>query len=199
MEEPGGGVRGTCTPGSRAPTLVQTPTMNESDDRPSQYQMRTLRDAGCRIRPHSYDSARNRIQGLPPSPGQVALLTEIGLAIPSSRREASAAITAYEAEHQEWAAARRAARSAKATATRRERELAGQETQHNETLEAYHRAGAQRFGTAAASKASLSYLRALALHLPADSDDRVATFVAMRAGLTAREAGNRIDVLKALP
>ncbi|HEU0298245.1 MAG TPA: hypothetical protein VFR37_02300 [Longimicrobium sp.] len=170
--------------------------MPNSDDRPSTYQMRILRDAGCRVRPRNYESARNRIQGLGPSDGQVALLTELGLEIPASRKAASAAITAYETAHPEWAAARRAARSAKGRATRQERERAGQQTQHNETLLAYHRAGVERFGSAAASEASLSFLRALALQLPADSDERIATFVAMRGGLTGHDAGIRIDALR---
>lgn len=188
------GARGACI---RVPSSHPVHTTQMSDDRPSPYQMGILRAAGSRIRPHSYASAQTRIDRLEPSPGQVELLTSINQPVPSSRKAASEAITAYELAHPEWAAARRADRSAKGVATRREREQSGRQTQYNDTLKAYHKAGVERFGTAAASEARLNFLRGLALKLPANSDERIATFIAMRGGLTASDAGSRIEALKA--
>ena len=57
----------------------------------------------------------------------------------------------------------------------------------------------KRFGDLAASLGLLSYLRALALQLPRDSAERIAEFKAMDEGLTAQDAGNRINALKARP
>jgi hypothetical protein len=165
--------------------------------RPSAYQLGQLRDAGIRIRPHSYESAKRRLDRLPPSANQAALLTELGLAVPASREEASAALTAYEQAHPEWSCERRAARSAKGQATRATQERAGQQPRYNETLLRYHAAGTKRHGNAAASLDALAYLRALALKLPKDTASRVEVFTAMGAGLSADEARTRIDGLKA--
>lgn len=168
-----------------------------TSDRPSPYQMEVLRSAGCRVRPRDYGSAQKRIAGLPPSANQVALLEELGLPVPETRAAASAALTAYEEEHPEWARSRRSARAAKGRATLLERRAAGAEPQFNETLQRYHAAGVQRFGDLAASQQALSYLRALALRLPRDSAERIAEFKAMEEGLSAQDAGARIDALKA--
>jgi hypothetical protein len=170
--------------------------MSTASDRPSRYQIDTLRSHGCRVRPRDYASAQRRISTLPPSEGQVALLTELGLPVPKTRSAASAAITAYEEAHPEWARARRAARTAKGLATRAERRGAGRQPQYNETLQQYHRAGLERFGDLAASLDALAYLRALGLRLPRDGEERIALFNAMRAGLSAEDAGTRIDALK---
>jgi hypothetical protein len=164
--------------------------------RPSAYQLGLLRDAGIRIRPHSYESAKRRLDRLAPSSNQAALLTELGLAVPASREEASAALTAYEQAHPEWARERRAARSAKGQATRAAQEQAGQQPRYNETLLRYHAAATERHGKAAASLDALAYLRALALQLPKDSASRVEVFTAMGAGLSADDARTRIDGLK---
>lgn len=166
-------------------------------DRPSRYQIGILRGAGCRIRPRDYASAKERIARLPPSPGQAELLTQLGLEVPATRTAASAAITAYELAHPTWAAERRAARSAKGQATRRARGQGGATPRYNDTLEGYHKAGVDLHGHLAASKPALNYLRGLALQLPRDSEPRVATFNAMRQGLSVAEAGIRIDALKA--
>src|SRR5688500_7198543 len=96
-----------------------------TNDRPSRYQIGILRGAGCRIRPRDYASAKDRIARLPPSPGQTELLQQLGLEVPATRTAASAAITAYEFAHPAWAAERRAERSAKGQATRRDRARAG--------------------------------------------------------------------------
>lgn len=170
-----------------------------TSDRPSPYQISVLRGAGCRVRPRDYGSAKRRIDGLPPSENQVALLTELGLEIPETRTAASEAITAYELEHPAWARARRAERTAKGRATLIERRSAGAVPQFNETLLRYHAAGVKRFGALAASPSALSYLRALALQLPRDSAERLAEFKALDEGLSAQEAGTRIDRLKARP
>ncbi|HEX8243182.1 MAG TPA: hypothetical protein VF541_06795 [Longimicrobium sp.] len=170
--------------------------MNTTTDRPSRYQIDVLRSHGCRVRPRDYASAKRRIDTLPPSDGQAALLRELGLPVPETRSAASAAITAYEEAHPEWTRARRAARAAKGRATLQERRAAGQEPQYNDTLRAWHQAGVERFGELAASLDVLAYLRALALRLPRDGEERLATFNAMRAGLSAEDAGARIDHLK---
>lgn len=168
-------------------------------DRPSTYQLGILRNAGCRIRPRSYASAQERIARFPPSPNQVALLQQIGLDVPATRTAASDVLTAYEHAHPEWAAARRAERSAKGQATRRARAAEGVSPQYNETLEAYHKAAVERHGPHAASKPALNFLRSLALKLPRDSASRIDLFSAMREGLSATDAGNGIDALKAGP
>lgn len=168
-----------------------------TSNRPSPYQIEVLRSAGCRVRPRDYDSAKKRIDGLSPSPNQVALLEQLGLPVPETRAAASAAITAYEEEHPEWTRSRRSARAAKGRATLLERRSAGAEPQFNETLRRYHAAGVARFGELAASLTALSYLRALALQLPRDSAERIAEFRAMDEGLSALDAGSRIDALKA--
>jgi hypothetical protein len=170
--------------------------MSTTSDRPSPYQIDILRSHGCRVRPRDYASAKRRIDTLPPSEGQVALLTELGLPVPETRSAASAAITAYEEAHPEWTRARRATRAAKGVATRQERRAAGQQPQYNETLEQYHQAGVERFGELAASRDALAFLRALALRLPKDGEERIALFNAMRTGLSAEDAGARIDQLK---
>jgi len=168
-------------------------------ERPSPYQLNVLRSNGCRIRPRDYESARRRISGLAPSENQVKLLNEIGLLVPDTRAAASAAITAYEEAHPEWARARRAQRTAKGQATRLERQRAGVTPEYNEVLRRFHEAAITRFGPTAASPAALSYLRALALQLPKDSPERIAAFRAMAEGLSAAEAGRRIDALKPPP
>lgn len=170
-----------------------------TSDRPSPYQISVLRAAGCRVRPRDYESARRRIEGTPPSENQVALLTELGLEIPATRSAASAALTAYEQAHPEWARARRAARSAKGKATLAERRSAGALPHFNETLLRYHAAAVERFGPLAATQSALAYLRALALQLPRDSPERIAEFKALDEGLSAQDAGARIDALKARP
>jgi hypothetical protein len=171
--------------------------MDTTSDRPSPYQIDILRSHGCRVRPRDYASAQRRVQACPPSDAQVALLTGLGLPVPDTRSAASLAITAYEDAHPEWARARRASRSAKGRATVQERRAAGQEPRYNETLLQYHQAGVERFGDLAASRDVLAYLRALALRLPKDGEERVALFNAMRAGLSAEDAGARVDQLKA--
>lgn len=173
--------------------------MSTSTERPSPYQLGILQGAGCRVRPRTWESAKRRIDKLPPSDGQVALLTELGLPVPESRAAASEAISAYEQAHPEWARERRATRAAKGVATRRERRSAGQEPQFNETLHRYHQAGVERHGEQAASLDALAYLRALALQLPHDAEERLAAFRAMGGGLTAQEAGARIDAMKPRP
>jgi hypothetical protein len=168
-------------------------------DRPSPYQIEILRGAGIRIRPRDYDSAKKRIDGTAPSVNQVALLEELGLPVPETRAAASKAITAYEAAHPEWTRQRRSERAAKGRVTLAERRSAGAQPQYNDTLLRYHEAGVKRFGDLAASLGLLSYLRALALQLPRDSAERIAEFKAMDEGLTAQDAGSRIDALKARP
>lgn len=170
--------------------------MSTTSDRPSPYQIDILRSNGCRVRPRDYASARRRVQACPPSDGQVALLTELGLPVPETRSAASAAITAYEEAHPEWARARRAARAAKGVTTRQERRAAGEQPQYNETLEQYHQAGVERFGELAASRNALAFVRALALRLPKDGEERIALFNAMRTGFSAEDAGARIDQLR---
>lgn len=170
--------------------------MSTASDRPSRYQIDVLRSHGCRVRPRDYASAQARISSLPPSEAQAALLAGLGLPVPETRSAASAAITAYEEAHPEWARARRAERSAKGQATRAERREAGQQPQYNETLQEYHRVGVARFGELAACLDALAYLRALGLRLPRDGAERIALFNAMRAGLSAEEVAARIDALK---
>lgn len=170
--------------------------MSTTSDRPSPYQIDVLRSHGCRVRPRDYASAKRRIDTLPPSEAQVALLTELGVPVPETRSAASAAITAYEEAHPDWTRARRAASAAKGGATRQERRAAGQQPRYNETLEQYHQAGVERFGELAASRDALAFLRALALRLPKDGEERIALFNAMRTGLSAQDAGGRIDDLK---
>ncbi|MBB4635885.1 hypothetical protein FHS01_001901 [Longimicrobium terrae] len=167
--------------------------------RPSAYQIAILRAAGCRVRPRSWQSARQRIDRLAPSDAQAALLAELGLPVPATREAASAALTAYELEHPEWAQARRAARTARGRATREAARSEGAQPRYNETLQAWHAAGRERFGGSAASLDALSFLRALALRLPQDGEARLETFRAMRGGLSAREAAHRIDALRGPP
>lgn len=164
--------------------------------KPSQYQKDLLKEAGVRRRPRTYDSARKLVGALPPSPGQAALLEELGLSA-ATRDEATAAITRYELENPEWAAARRAQRTAKASATRAANRAAGQTTQYNSTLHGYRDAAVQRHGEAGASLDALALLRSLALRLPADGKERMLQFGAMRRGLSAAEVSERIDALKA--
>ena len=183
-------------PGPALPHRANEEPMTTTADRPSRYQIDTLRSHGCRVRPRDYASAKRRIDTLPPSDGQAALLRELGLPVPETRSAASAAITAYEEAHPEWTRERRSARAAKGRATLQERRAAGQQPQYNDTLREYHQAGVERFGELAASLDVLAYLRALALRLPRDGEERLATFNAMRAGLSAEDAGTRIDQLK---
>lgn len=164
--------------------------------RPSAYQIAILRAAGCRVRPRSWQSARQRIDRLAPSDAQAALLAELGLPVPATREAASAAITAYELEHPEWAQARRAGRAARGRATREAARSEGAQPRYNETIQAWHAAGRERFAGSAASLDALSFLRALALQLPRDGEVRLETFRAMRGGLSAREAAHRIDALR---
>lgn len=171
--------------------------MDPSEMKPSPYQLAVLRAGGCRVRPRSYESARQRIHTLPPSDNQVALLTELGLPLPATRQAASEALGAYERAHPEWAAARRAARSAKGIATRRQREAAGQQPRYDPALLCYAERAAERFGGQGASAPALSFLRGLALKLPADDPRRKETFDAMDQGLSALEASRRIDMLNA--
>lgn len=118
--------------------------MSTTSDRLSRYQIDILRSHGCRVRPRDYASAQRRVQACPPSDGQVALLTELGLPVPDTRTAASEAITAYEDAHPEWASARRAARTSKGRATLQERRAAGQQPRYNDTLVQYHQAGVPR-------------------------------------------------------
>lgn len=166
--------------------------------RPSEYQIEQLRANGIKVRPRTYESAQKRVGALPPTDNQVALLKEIGLPIPADRNAASAAITAYEADHPEWTAARRRARVAKGAATRAANRAGGQLPQYNDTLLRYHTTGVERFGTTAASKERLALLRALALRLPQDNDARIGTFAAMGRGLSQDEAGRRITEVRQL-
>lgn len=170
--------------------------MSTSTDRPSPYQMGILKAAGSRVRPRTYESARRRIDGLPPSQAQAALLTRLGLPVPETRSAASQALTAYEQAHPDWARARLAERAARGRATLARHRKEGQEPRYDDALLRYRQAGVERFGTGAASAGALSLLRALALRLPRDSDERIAEFEAMRKGLSAREAGTRIDRLR---
>jgi len=177
---------------------MQTTTENApaAVQRPSPYQLEILRANGCRIRPASYDSARRRMGGTPPSANQVALLEELGIPVPGTRQEASDTLTAYELANPTWAAERRAARSAKGVATRRERREQGSTPNYNETLHRYHHAGVERFGAEAASLDALALLRAYALQLPQHHERRLEAFRAMAEGLTTQDARRRIDDLK---
>ena len=168
-----------------------------AESKPSQYQKDLLKDAGVRRRPRTYAGAKKLIDQLEPSDGQKELLTEIGLSA-GTRAEASALITQYEKDHPQWAAARRAARSSKAKATRTANKAAGQETNYNATILAYRQAGVDRHGTTAASIEALALLRSLALRLPEDSEERKLQFGAMRKGLSAREIRERIDEVTGL-
>jgi hypothetical protein len=180
-----------------------------TDIRPvSAYQKSVLAEHGISEMPGDYEAAKAIIDQLPPSAPQAALMAELGLGPAATRLEAGEALDAYAEAHPEWAEARKAARLAKARATRAANRAAKAESgesttavagEYDEQIVRYRDASVKRYGkdprrTPAPLKVLLD-LRNLALAQPRDSQERVSAFSAMKAGISLQAAIVRTRIL----
>lgn len=169
-------------------------TRTSGYQRPSQYQMTNLRANGERRRPATFDRAKALLDKGPPTPAQRDLLRSLSLPVPASKGEASAALTAYETAHPEWAASRKQAQRAKATETRRLK--AGPAREFDAQVSAFYDAALARFPEGstptAATPATIAKLRTLALRLPSGDPLRMETFRELNLGMHGRDAGSRL-------